>query len=644
MNENNENTSQDILNRRHDLRYQVREIAIGDIGVVTDISRGGARIKKSTEDEITVNEVVIPLTEEGLRATVVWQTDKQLGLKLNNPLKDFSSVATHLRFLQESPVDPYHGMMEDKLAGYQDDSSFHTLMELLVELDMPVIDINRLKDIIHQESGTDEIETSDNEIEQEDGKEADTVVKKQYEQGTLQHEILIKAAGPDADPNAIEIDLDYAISLLGIDSVKDVAKKYLKKQLIQSHSSMQNYEVFNILEAVVLHHLTTSFGYTDKDGKAKAMLSYETVGLESLVKNSDGLLDDYYSGPGAFYSEISRRYERLLFGTDMISLNYRFFNKNKESFTELFDGYIIAYQTLHPYYVLSDSVKLSLTSNNLRFASIASLLFLIINVIVEKDKKSGSALVKRLAGKGMKERRMSGIIEEIITEANHVLTEYEIPGKLGRTSLPSSFEKVEKSFPKEIHFSYLFDAFRKMDSKATRRIAIRYNDQTFAHFVLNRILNGADFELSSSNLCVIPCNNLLEGPLYFEDFSEFDLLVLKDVDRLTEAHFSIFAKLWSSFEGDIIVTYNGYHFIELNHDRLYQTIKEFIIDFPSYYASETIYKAMLNQTLEYMQKATNQEISPDKYYDDIYTMNEVKADILGKRVPRKKTNEDTSSA
>ncbi len=629
MSDNKANTSQNMLNRRYDLRYQVRDISIGEIGVITDISRGGVRIKKNTEEEISVDEIVLSLTKDGIRTVIVWQTDQYLGLRFVDKLNDLRSAARHIRFLHETTVDPHLGMMEKKLIAEQDDSALHSLIELLVELDMPMVDINKLKSIIHQESGLDEAKTKEDD-------------RKHDDRWTMQDEILKKIAGPDDAPTSMDINLDHAIDLLGIDTVKEVLKKYLKKQLIRAHSSMQNYVVFNILEAVVLHHLSNYFGYSDKDGEAKAMLSHETVGLERLVKNSTGLLSTYYSGPGPFYSEISRRYERLLFGTDMISVNYRFFHKDKESFTELYSGYVIAYQTLNPFYALSDSVKLSLTSNNLRFSSIASLLFLFINAIIGKDKKSGCALVKRLKGRGMQDRKMANIIDEIIAETNHILTEYEIPGKLGRASLPSSFEKVEKSFPKEIHFSYLFDAFREMDSKTTHRMAIRYQDQTFTHFVLNKILNGADFELSSRNLCVIPCNNLLEDPVYYDDLLAFELLILKDVDMLPQVHFSLFEKLWNSFEGDIIVTFNTNQFIDFTNDRLYQTIREYIVDFPSYYASDTIYQAMLKQTVEYMQRAVEQEIDTNKYHDDIYTMNEIKADILQKWLPGKKAEGNPS--
>ena len=131
-------------------------------------------------------------------------------------------------------------------------------------------------------------------------------------------------------------------------------------------------------------------------------------------------------------------------------------------------------------------------------------------------------------------------------------------------------------------------------------MAIRYEDETYAHFILGKLIMADDIGLYSKAYCVIPCRNISEKELYLDEFTYFDLVILKDIDRLPKCHIREFIKLWGSYEGKIIVTFSNSSFLDFDIKALYMLLKDHIVDFPSYFSDRGVYEKMLDHTIDHL--------------------------------------------
>jgi hypothetical protein len=92
---------------------------------------------------------------------------------------------------------------------------------------------------------------------------------------------------------------------------------------------------------------------------------------------------------------------------------------------------------------------------------------------------------------------------------------------------------------------------------------------------------------------------------------------------------SAFVKLWNSFEGQIIVTFSNLDFLDFTDLRLYAVLNSCIVDFPSYFFNDYVYKKMLEHSVNYLKPYIGKEqVDINRYLNEVYTMNHVKTDIL----------------
>jgi len=61
------------MNKRHYIRYIVREFSIGSIGNVISVSRDGMTVKKNEAKEITDTELTVTLLNKEMKVSIVWQ-------------------------------------------------------------------------------------------------------------------------------------------------------------------------------------------------------------------------------------------------------------------------------------------------------------------------------------------------------------------------------------------------------------------------------------------------------------------------------------------------------------------------------------------------------------------------------------------
>jgi hypothetical protein len=188
---------------------------------------------------------------------------------------------------------------------------------------------------------------------------------------------------------------------------------------------------------------------------------------------------------------------------------------------------------------------------------------------------------------------------------------------------------IEGYVGKDVRFEYLVRSFRNFERMDVKRMALRYEDDSYAHFILGKFINSDSLELNSKTLCVVPCRNVSNDQWYVTDFSCFDLLVFKDINKLPDCHLNAFIKLWNSFEGRIIATFSYLDFLDFTAPRLHSVLKSHIVDFPSYFFNDIVYKKMVAHTVNYLEPYIGgQQIDLERYLNEVYTMNHIKTDIL----------------
>ena len=144
--------------------------------------------------------------------------------------------------------------------------------------------------------------------------------------------------------------------------------------------------------------------------------------------------------------------------------------------------------------------------------------------IIDRDKNSGVILVNILKKKGIEQSKIMDFIVDCVTEVNDILKKLDLKGRIGNISLPSSAFKMDSYLGKGSHFTYLMKTMSDFSAmKSIKRMALRYEDSSYAHFILGKFMNAEDYGLSSKLCCVLPCNNISDEPLYIEDFYYFDL-------------------------------------------------------------------------------------------------------------------------
>jgi hypothetical protein len=503
----------------------------------------------------------------------------------------------------------------------------------MAELENPETDITKLK--IYVEEISDVYRET---VEQEDEKSGkNEKIKKPASIGPIGLErVLIREAVAISETGVEIRDADFAIAILGLDSVKKISTDFIRKNISKieiSMSEFNNYESYHILKSVIFKHLAPLFAFKDEQGEGSLLLALETQGIDILMSAS--LADSkgiraYYISPERVYSEISRHYEGNRFGRDLLSINKLHFKKNLDMFNDLYDGYILAHLMLNPCYTLSNDIRLIITKRKLSFSFLAYLTFIATSFIIDKDREIGSVLINILSRTGMDEGEILDFLNERISEANHVLESLGLKKKIASVKLPHSSFKIGNYLHKDIHYKYFMKSFKNFNMmKSINRMALRYEDTKYTHFILNKLMTSGDFGLKAKVYCVIPCKNISHDELYIEDFSFYDLVIFKDIDRLPVSHIKEFVKLGDSFEGKIIATFNSFSFLDFDNKDLYPLLKNHIVDFPSYFSNKELYERMIDHTIDYIKPFTGEhEADKNDYLNDVYSMDYIKTSEL----------------
>lgn len=625
------------LNRRNHNRYIVKEFAAGGIGTITEISRGGLKIKKINSEEIMDSQLSVSILNNEVKADIVWQNKKYTGLRFADEFDVVQLIKALTKKINEQEIKPKRIVQDNAIAPFAKKDVLSSCINLMAELENTVADLPQLKICVEEISDIcKEPDDHDKNITKEKEKIEEIKEPESVEPPDLS-ELLIYAANTALAGTESKItDVEFAIARLGVDSVKKISTDFLRKKISTieiSLSNFNNYESYNILKTVIFKHLTLFFGYKDERGEGRLLLSLETKGIDILMglsSEDSKNLKDYYICSPRVYSEISRIYEKNNFGRDLLSINKFYFENRMGMFKDLYAGYILAHLILNPSYTFSNNIKLVLSQRNLIFSFLMYLTVIATQFILDKDRESGVVLVNLLRRAGMDQNKIMDFLSDSLSEANNVLKDLGLSGTIRSGSLPQSSFKIEGYLQRNIHCKYLINSFKDFSvMKSIKRMALRYEDEAYTHFILGKVMTADDIGLNSKVYSVIPCKNISEHELYVEDFSYFDLVIFKDIDRLPVSLLKAFVKLWNGFEGKIIVTFNNLSFLDFDNKDLYLLLKNHIVDFPSYFSNREIYERMIDHTVNYIKPYTGKrEIDKTRYFNDVFSMDYIKTSEL----------------
>ena len=591
------------LNRRADCRCPIRHIGLPGEWEIVELSRAGALILNSAGDFTELPEPFdFQLGPLALNGRPIWIAGPMMGIAISPEIEDVKVLRIFTLRPHSESFPPQIQLPADEFANYSAEDTICTLVNFMVELDSPYTDVNKLRSFIMQIGAMGAEEEAPAEAPPSDAADpAGGKVKPPPPKSKQLMQVLIeKACEGENCEDLGTMDINFAISRLGLEQLKSITRGFAQKKLTQVSSSMKSfksYSSFTTLKTVLFNRIAQLLGYQDPEGEGAALLQFETAGIEALINRSSGVLENYYTSATRVYSNLSRRYERALFGKDLIEVNKYFF-ENLGEFEEMFGGYVMAHQALNMQYEPPPEMKITINKTSLNFSLVAHMTFLGLKFAMDRDRVSGQILIQKLMGRGMNSIKAGEFVNDCVNEANKVIEDFGMRGKIGVATPPPTASIVLKYLPPDPGYKFLIDTFRWLEQTPRRRLALRYEDSSYAHFILRRLLNDPDCLLSRRASCVIPCANLSERPLYMDDFSNFDLLIFKDIDRLPSNHVRDFIKMWGTFEGAVVVTFDKYNFIDYTIRPLFTILKESAVDFPSYFAGGETYKRMVEHTLE----------------------------------------------
>ncbi len=390
-------------------------------------------------------------------------------------------------------------------------------------------------------------------------------------------------------------DVGCAITRLGFSEVKQEVYDFINHEVTLSNTSLpqfQNFEAYHIFLTGFFKNIAPLFGFKDIKNEGQSLLNMLMIPAAIITKEAPEV-GKWYRSPKELFGLEMRFLERLKLGCDFIDITQEYFVKTLGVFTYLFDGFILGYQMLYPQY--SPSTNIELSERKLKFGYLCYLSMLALRFVFTNDTYSGYLLFGRLQRLGMSMSQSKAFMDKLIQGTNEQLFKIGVSGTLRPKEIPSSQYTLSSILGTGMYVEYLSKSFDIFDKKGTR-LALRYEDEFFAHDVLEKIINLSDFEFRKAPFCIVSCDKLKDEDLYLDQFKVFDLLIFKNVDKLPTQLFQDFSKIWKDFEGKCIATYSSYSMIDFENSDLYKLLNPFVVDFPSYYQSTTLYVKMLSYT------------------------------------------------
>lgn len=617
-----------IFNRRAVLRYLIEPIET-PIGNVIEMSKNGIKVIRKPGISFDYSELLIGLdtASKPLKAEIIWKDNHVIGIRLIDPFDSASYIKKNYLRLKEEDFSPEVPLSYLDISKYVQYDFLTPLTNLMAELESEDTNISRLKVYINNLHEVREKIIRDEQAAEEKRKKLKDPVEVPQtgiNMPDLKETLLIRATSG----RAIDIssqDIDLAVARLGIENVKRISSDFVKKNMSKfeiSIAGFRNYQLYNILKTVLFKRLAPFFGYKNEYGEGSSLLSLETTGVKILTQKREKELGTYYITPQRLYSDISRIYEQILFGQDFLQVTKTYFDKVQGIFQNVMDGYLTAHQSLNPQYSMPKGMKLVLNKNKLIYGFVAYLTMLGTIYIIENDRETGAIFVRRLLRTGIEQAKVMDFINEVITETNIIASEMGIKGSIRPVSMPMSGFKLENLIPQDPYYDYLVKAFRNFNVNNAMRLVLRYDDDNYCHYILNRFMNINHFGLDSKIFTVIPCENLGEKEIFLEDIANFDLVIFKNINKLPYSHIKSFLRLWGNHDGKIIATMSSDAFPDYDAPELFKAVNFAIVEFPSTLRSPTVQKKMIIHTLARLKNFIRKsEFDPSPYLKEPVSAN-----------------------
>ncbi len=591
-----ENKKETKLSKRNYDRYHVQNLYIPGFGEVLDISKAGAAIKKVDVDEIKKESIDIELENVEVKAKIRRQTLKEVGVNFEDEINTEEIIEKHIKkpkkymFKKSSYVSKIDFDEDDTL------EKIKAVINLMLELDDPNSSVEKFRPHIEALPA-------------------------------LREKILKKANTVESAAKSKIENITSAITRIGFEETKKIVYDYINAQISLSNENFTNfehYEFYNILKSSIFKKLAPLFSFRDIRSEGRSLLTTDIIGIELLINMAPKGFKNIYKSPKELYSYISRVYEEKIFGVNFLEVNKEYFVNRLGLFKYLYDGYILAHLSRHPHLELNNHFGITLSSRKLRFSYIAYLTILALEFILSKDKRSGIVFLNRLKRFGFDSSKAISFLNETIFEANEILEKLEVENKIRPVSYPNIALGIEKSFGKELHISAFIEKMDYVSKNNINRVAFRYEDSLCAMKFIDAAINSLEFNFYDMPFCVVPSQNLKDDDLKLETFNGFDLVIFKDIEKLHNSLMTDFLKLWKDFEGKIFVTYSAYSMIDFKREELHSLFKDYIIEAPSCFDHQYIYKTMLEAACKELNTELDKKVcSVNDYLDEIYSLESI---------------------
>ncbi|MRJ02755.1 MAG: HDOD domain-containing protein [Epsilonproteobacteria bacterium] len=415
--------------------------------------------------------------------------------------------------------------------------------------------------------------------------------------------------------NSIEIggrgrisDVGSAVTRLGFEAIKRIVYQYVMYEASLSHNDLkyfENFELYNIFLGATFKKISPLFSFKDTKNEGQSLLTMSSVGALVISRECPEIAP-LYRGVEELYSYPMRMVERWKCGYDFLEIDGHYFTKDLQVFKYLYDGFVLANYMLYPHYS-PQNLKVSLSQRKLRFAYVSYLTLLAQKFVFAKDKNSGFILLQRMQRLGFTLQEAKQWLDFIIENTNKKVARIGLEKKIPKPDMPNQMISLESYLGSGGYAAYFLEKIDDL-SREAQRLAIRYEDEAYSHYVLDIVLNHERFTFLTMPFAIIPCDVLEDDELPLAMLEGFDLLIFKNIDRLDRRLFKEFEKIWKDFEGKIIVTFSTYSMIEYDQPHLYEVVREQIVDFPSYYQSTLLHMKMVNTACSQLNRLFGEKI------------------------------------
>ncbi len=566
--------SEDVkLNRRRWIRYDVRGLQTS-LGEAMDISRRSIAVAADKKLEIG-EKLDIVIGDETFEAQVVAVYKNRVALELASDITQ-DIIQDALPTLASCKTEPRKDFRFDTLLSDEDVRINRAIVNLMLEIEDPNTTIEKLEQNI-------------------------LAVPKL-------EELILKRANSIEKARAARIEtVRDAIARLGFEEIKLMVYDYINYDLNLTNTALihfKDFDLFTLMINALFKRFAPLFGFNDIKSEGQSLMGMSYVGAMYLAQESEKLRR-HYTDVDALFAYEMRVLEQAELGQDLLALDRYYFLEVLGVFTYIFDGFVLAYMAHQPHY--KPVFKMTLSARKLKFSYIAYLAILAMRYILGADKHSGYVLFNRLKRFGYDLGEAKDFLNTIIDEVNHKLRKIGSDKHIKHCQMPTILYSLENYLGSGIYYEYIKTQIEEVD-KGHNRIVLGYEDEAYTHFVFEKIINYDEYRFNKLPFAVIDCAAIEDEDLALDQFSSFDMLLIKNLHMLPESLQADFAKLYRDFDGVLFVTFAKSALLDFARPQLYGLIRDDYVEMPSYEHSAIFYMKMVQNALAQLKNFAHGEV------------------------------------